>query len=252
MDETLFDIQNVTYRPNNFLVFDKVSLSIELGEDVIVFGPEGSGSGGLFDLIVQTGVDFEGEILFKGKSIREFDYLGKFNYKKDVGYVHGDYGLISNMTVEQNIGLPLEYHSSLTGPEVKKLVDKMVYEMNLDHCKKLRPIDLTRSEILRTNFARALILDPDMLYIENALEDHCPLNIKSLLDYLKERVTRPRKTMILITFFPENFIDLASTFIMFFNGRIVFKGNRDEFLNSDNPYLVQYKTNSISGPMVIL
>lgn len=252
MSAPLIDIKNVTYRPNNFTSLDNVSFTIAPGENKVIFGPEGSGSSGIFDLLVRTGVEFEGDILFKGQPVREFDYISQFNYKKDVGYVHGDYGLLSNMTVEQNIALPLEYHSSYTMNEIKKLVDRAIYDLNLDHCKKLRPFDLTRSEILKTAYARAIILDPDLLYIENAFEDHCPLNIKTLMDSIKERAERQDKSTIIISFYPQNYIDLSDSYIMFFNGRIVFQGNRVDFLNSDNPYLVQYRTNSIKGPMAIL
>lgn len=252
MNDLLIDIKNVTYKPNNFTSLDNISLSIARGENTIIFGPEGSGSSGLFDLLVKTGIDFEGDVFFKGKPVGEFDYLSRFDYKKEVGYVHGDYGLISNMTVEQNIALPLEYHSSYSMNDIKKLVDRVIYDLNLDHCKKLRPFDLTRSEILKTTYARATILDPDLLYIENAFEDHCPLNIKTLMDSIRERAERHDKSTIIISFYPQNYIDLSDSYIMLFNGRIVFRGNRNEFLNSDNPYLVQYRTNSIQGPMAIL
>ena len=252
MNELLIDIKNVTYRPNNVTLLDNVSFSMEHGENKVIFGPEGSGSGGLFDLLVKTGINFEGDVFFRGKPVKEFDWIEQFNYKKVVGYMHGDYGLISNMTVEQNIALPLEYHSSFSMTEIKKLVDRAVYDLNLDHCKKLRPFDLTRSEILKTAYARAIILDPDLLYIENAFEDHCPLNIKTLMDSIKERAERKDKSTIIISFYPQNYIDLSDSYIMFFNGRIVFQGNRNDFLNSDNPYLVQYRTNSIKGPMAIL
>jgi len=252
MNELLLDIQNVTYKPGNFTVLDNVSFNIKPGENKIIFGPEGSGSSGLFDILVKAGVNFTGNVLYKGEAVKDFDYISRINYKKEVGYVHGDYGLISNMSVEQNIALPLEYHSSLTMNEIKKLVDRAIYDVNLDHCKKLRPFDLTRSEILKTAYARAIILDPDLLYIENAFEDHCPLNIKTLMDSIKERAERHDKSTVIISYYPQNYIDLSDAFIMFFNGRIVFQGNRDEFLNSDNPYLVQYRNNSIQGPMAIL
>ncbi len=252
MNEPLVEIKNVIYRPDNFTALDNVSFSIDRGENKVIFGPESSGVTSLFDILVQTGMTYEGDVVFKGRRIKEFDYLSQFNHKKEVGYLHGDYGLLSNMTVEQNIALPLEYHSSYSMNEIKKLVDKAAYNLNLDHCKKLRPIDLTRSEILKTAYARAIILDPDLLYIENAFDDHCPLNIKTLMDSLKERAARPDKSTILISYSPQNYIDLSDSYIMFFNGRIVFQGNRDEFLNSENPYLVQYRTNSIQGPMAIL
>ena len=150
------------------------------------------------------------------------------------------------------ISIKLEYHSKMPAADIKKHVGEIIYELNLDHCRKLRPIDLTRSEMLKTTFARSIVMDPDLLYMEYAFEDQCPLNVKTMMGLLSDRSRLPDKSLIIITYFPWNFIDISDSFIMFFNGRIVCEGLRDDFFNSTNPYLLQYKNKSIEGPMVIL
>ncbi len=252
LDDLILDVQNVTYSVNGITLLNDISLSLKRGDNLLVFGPESSGITNLFDLIVRTDSGYEGEVLFKGESLKTLDYFGQLMHKKEIGYVHGDYGLLSNMTVEQNISLPLEYHSKLSAVEIKKHVGKIIYDLNLDHCRKLRPFDLTRSEMLKTSFARSLVMDPDLIYLEYAFEDQCPLNVKTMMKILNERSQLPDKSLVIITYYPWNFIDISDSFIMFFNGRIVFKGTKEDFLNSDNPYLLQYKNKSIEGPMVIL
>jgi phospholipid/cholesterol/gamma-HCH transport system ATP-binding protein len=252
LDDLILDVKNVTYRVHGMTLLNDISFSLRQGDNMLVFGPEGSGITNLFDLIVKTDSGYEGEVLYKGEPLKLLDYFGQLLHKKNIGYVHGDYGLISNMTVEQNVSLPLEYHSKMPASAIKKHVGKILYDLNLDHCRKLRPFDLTRSEILKTAFARSIAMDPDLLYMEYAFEDQCPLNVKTMMNILGERSKIPDKSLIIITYYPWNFIDISDLFIMFFNGKIVFKGSRDDFLNSDNPYLIQYKNKSIEGPMVIL
>ena len=252
MDELILDVQNVTYRVNDITLLRDISFSLKRGDNLLVFGPESSGIGNLFDLIVRTDTGYEGDVIFQGKSLKTLDYFGQLMHKKEIGYVHGDYGLISNMTVEQNISLPLEYHSKMPAADIKKHVGEIIYDLNLDHCRKLRPIDLTRSEMLKTTFARSIVMDPDLLYMEYAFEDQCPLNVKTMMNILIDRSKLPDKSLVIITFYPWNFVDISDYFIMFFNGRIVFSGGREDFLKSDNPYLLQYKNKSIEGPMVIL
>ncbi len=252
MDDLILDVQNVTYRVNDITLLHDVSFSLKRGDNLLIFGPESSGVTNLFNLIVRTDSGYTGEVIYRGESLKTLDYFGQLMHKKDIGYVHGDYGLISNMTVEQNISLPLEYHSKMSAADIKKHVGKIIYDLNLDHCKKLRPIDLTRSEMLKTTFARSLVMDPDLLYLEYAFEDQCPLNVKTMMEILSERSKLRDKSLIIITYYPWNFIDISDLFIMFFNGKIVFKGSKEDFLNSDNPYLVQYKNKSTEGPMVIL
>ncbi len=252
MNDLILDIKNVTCNANCLTLLDDISFNLKQGDNLLVFGPEASGISNISGLILGTESDYDGEVLYKGESLNELDYFGQLMHKKDIGYVHGDYGLISNMNVEQNISLPLEYHSKMTAPDIKKHVGKIIYDLNLDHCRKLRPFDLSRSEILKTSFARALAMDPDLIYLEYAFEDQCPLNIKTMMNILSKRSKLPDKSLIIVTYYPWNFVDISDSFIMFFNGRIVFSGGRDDFLNSSNPYLLQYKNKSIEGPMVIL
>ncbi len=252
MEDLIIDVQNVTYTSNGIKLLDNISFKLKRGDNLLIFGPEGSGITSLFDLIIRTDSTYDGDVIYQGRSLKTLDYFGQLMHKKDIGYVHGDYGLISNMTVEQNISLPLEYHSKMTAAEIKKHVGKIIYDLNLDHCRKFRPFDLTRSEMLKTTFARSIVMDPDLLYLEFAFEDQCPLNVKTMMDILIERSKLPDKSLIIITYYPWNFVDISDAFIMFFNGKSVFNGLKEDFLNSCNPYLVQYKNNSIEGPMVIL
>jgi phospholipid/cholesterol/gamma-HCH transport system ATP-binding protein len=252
LNDLILDVRNLTYCINGATLLHNISFSLKQGDNLLVFGPEGSGITNLFDLIVRIDPDYEGEVFYKGESLKKLDYFGQLMHKKGIGYVHGDYGLMSNMTVEQNISLPLEYHSKKSASEIKKHVGEIIYDLNLDHCRKLRPIDLTRSEILKTAFARAIVMDPDLVYMEYAFEDQCPLNVKSMMNILSERSKIPDKSLVIITYYPWNFVDISDAFLMLFNGRIVFDGTREDFLNSTNPYLIQYKNKSIEGPMVIL
>jgi ABC-type transporter Mla maintaining outer membrane lipid asymmetry ATPase subunit MlaF len=94
--------------------------------------------------------------------------------------------------------------------------------------------------------------DPDLLIIEHAFMGQSPLNIRSFMDVLKKRVESPDKSVIFVTYEPQKFLDFADTFYMLYGGRIVFSGARREFLESDNPYLAQYRNISLAGPMDIL
>jgi ABC-type transporter Mla maintaining outer membrane lipid asymmetry ATPase subunit MlaF len=88
--------------------------------------------------------------------------------------------------------------------------------------------------------------------VEHAFEGQSPMNMISFMDVIRNRVAHNEKSVLFVTYEPQNFIDMAHRFIMFFNGRIVFSGGLQEFLNSDNPYLLQYRKLSPDGPMVIL
>ncbi len=229
-----------------------ISFHVPLGSNVCFFGPEESGIEILFELILGLRSDYSGTILYMGGPVRDLGYLEMLNHKKNMGYLHGDYGLLSNMSVQENIALPLDYHSRLTKAEILRRVHQLIDELNLDHCRKLRPVSLNNSEILRTAYARALAMDPFLFLVEHAFESQSPVNIHSFLRHMGKRCRKPDRSTFFVTFEPEKLLEFADIFIMFFNGRIVFRGTREEFLSSENPYVVQYLSGSESGPMIIL
>ena len=229
-----------------------INLLLYEGEKVIFFGPESSGLDLLFPMVMGFVKDYTGDVYFRGDCIRELDYTGRHNYKKNFGYLHGDYGLMSNMTVRQNISLPLEYHSSMSEKEILEYVNSLIDELNLDHCKNLRPIDLTRSEILRTAYARSIAMNPRILLIERPLDGQSPMNVQTFMENLRERAADREKTILFVAYEPEKYLDLADRCIMLFNGRVVYQGKAQDYHTGSDPYLVQYRNKAQTGPMVIL
>lgn len=254
MDErkVLIELKNFSAKNDTQGFLRDISIKLYSGENVLFFGPEGSGLDLLFPAMMGFVDDYSGDILFSDESIRDLDYTGKHNHKKNFGYLHGDYGLMSNMSVRQNISLPLEYHSRMTGHEIRQHVNTLIDDLNLDHCKNLRPVDLTRSEILRTAYARSIAMDPQVLLIEHPLEGQSPMNAQSFLVHLRQRASDKTKTHLFIAYEPEKYLDLVDRFIMLFNGRIVFQGASEQYMSSNDPYLAQYREKSQTGPMAIL
>ena len=228
-----------------------ISLDIERGENVIIFGPENSGQQLLCPLIAGSAEILEGDIYYNDKSIKNLNFLDKIKYKKEIGYLSRVAGLFSNMTVEENISLPLQYHSHMTALEIKQYVEELMSELSLTTCKDKRPLDLSRAEVLKTAYARATVFDPDLVMIEHAFDGQSHLHLLSFFDVLSKRVERKEKAIIFVTFNPQSFLSIAHKLIMFYGNRIVFTGTPDEYLNTENPYVVQYRIMSKSGPMIL-
>lgn len=249
MDKLLI-FDNVSCNDYGTSALENLSFDIECGENVVVFGPEHSGEHLLCPLIAGFIDIIRGDILYNNVSLKNMDYTDRLKHKQKIGYLHHTYGLISNMSVEQNISLPLQYHSKMSRAEITEYVNHLMVKLNLEKCKNLRPFNLSRAEILKTAYARATVFDPDLLMIEHAFEGQSLIQLLTLFDVLREREKQKEKSILFITFEPQNFIRIAHKFIMFFGNEIVFSGGPDEFLNSDNPYLWQYRNMSQEGPML--
>ena len=243
---------DVTCQGENSISLVDVSFSIVESENIVIFGPENSGISLICPLIAGAVADFEGIVSYRGRTIKEYDFIEMHNYRTRLGYLQAGYGLINNMSVEENIALPLKYHSRLDTAAVASKVGEIIAELRLEHCRNLRPVDLLKSESLKTAYGRAIALDPDLILLEHALETQCLINAQTYLNSLRKRSFCQGCTVIVVTYEPERYADFADTFMMIYNGNIVFRGHRDEFLEQKNPYLKQYMQASLQGPMRIL
>jgi phospholipid/cholesterol/gamma-HCH transport system ATP-binding protein len=247
----ILKLDNISYTAGSRNILKNISFSLKKGESAVIFGPEDSGIEIICPLIAGLAEGYHGEIYYKGRSIKTFNYLETHDYRKELGYLQREYGLISNMSVYENISLPLKYHSSLSGSEIDKLVNKFIKEMNMTHCRDFRPVNLTRSEKLKTAYLRSVALDPDLILLEHSLEGQCLFNVQAFLSALrKESITKSR-SVIYITYDPRTFFDMAERFVMLYKGNIVFEGSRVDFSIVENQYLLQFFKTSSDGPMEI-
>src|SRR4030042_5663076 len=124
-------------------VLKGVSFAMKPGENVLFFGVEGSGLKIITPLILSVEGLYDGDIQYRGKVVRSLDYLGKLSYKNEIGYVHGDYGLISNLNGEKNISLRLEYYSEYSTSDIKEITERLMTELGIIDKRKARPVELT-------------------------------------------------------------------------------------------------------------
>ena len=66
LSEAILELKNVTYRKDTITLLNNVSFSLAKGDNVTIFGPEGSGISSLFDIIIRANADFEGDVFYKG------------------------------------------------------------------------------------------------------------------------------------------------------------------------------------------
>jgi ABC-type transporter Mla maintaining outer membrane lipid asymmetry ATPase subunit MlaF len=251
-DVELLKFENISYSSEKYESLFNVSFSIKHGESVVIFGPEDSGIENICPIIAGLTEGYKGNVLYKGRDIKSLDYLEAHQYRKGLGYLQRDFGLISNMSVLENISLPLKYHSKLSSQEIEEFVNKHIKGMGLTHCKNLRPVKLTRSERLKTAFLRSIILSPDLLLLEHPMDGQCLFNVQLFFKALRTALLTKSKSAIFITYNPKIFTDMAEKFIMLDKGLIVYSGSCADFSSVDNQYLKQYFDLLPDGPMTVI
>jgi len=188
---------------NETLIYDGANLNIEKGSFVSLTGPSGSGKSTLLYLIGGLDRDFTGKINIGGKNItgmsdRELSEIRSYN----LSYVFQFYNLVANLTVEENILLPIE----LSGRKIKdykQKLDELLELTGLSAKRKCYPAQLSGGQQQRCSVARAVLTEPDILLADEATGNLDRSSGEEIMKLFKRLNEEKGITILQVTHSPE-------------------------------------------------
>lgn len=150
-------------------VLSDVNLSIEEGEFVAIMGPSGSGKSSLLYLLGGLDIPTSGSVYFKDQNINKMDDKTKSNIRRrDIGFVFQFYNLIQNLSVVENILLPIAMDGKKTTAYEDEL-HRILDIVGLSHRKNYTPRELSGGQQQRVAIARALIANPALILADEPI-----------------------------------------------------------------------------------
>lgn len=162
---TAVRIENVTKRFGKFVANDHVNLDIKKGDFVSLLGPSGCGKTTLLSMILGIQDITEGDIFFDDKPVQDIPI-----YKRDVGMVFQNYALFPHMTVFDNVAFGLKMRKA-SKEEIKKRVAEALELVQLSGLEKRFPRELSGGQQQRVAFARAIVVKPRVLLLDEPLSN---------------------------------------------------------------------------------
>lgn len=198
----LLSLDNVSklYKMGETVVtaLDGVSFNVERGEFLSIMGPSGSGKSTCMNLIGCLDKPTSGEILINGKkvSLMNQNQLAEIR-NRTIGFVFQQYNLLPNLSVIENVMLPLRYQG-VPVAERRKRAEKVLDRMGLSDRLNHKPSELSGGQKQRTAIARATVTDPALILADEptgALDSHTG---ESVMDLFNE-INREGTTIIVVT-----------------------------------------------------
>ncbi len=215
----IYKLNNITKTYTQFNTdthaLNKVNLSINKGEIVIVLGPSGSGKSTMLNLL--SGIDnpTSGEILFNDIDISKYNEEQLTNYRKDnLGFIFQSYNLINNLTVRENIELGIYLSNNSLD------IDEIIEIVGLTHHKNKFPYQLSGGQMQRVSIARAIVKNPNVLFCDEptgALDEEMGKQVLKLL----QNINKKYKTTIIIVTHNPSIKDIGNRVIKLNSGKIV-------------------------------
>ena len=208
-----------------------VTLQVEQGEFVAIMGPSGCGKSTLLNILGTLDSPTSGSYFFEGKQVDKMTENQLTALRKgNLGFIFQSFNLIDELTVYENVELPLVYLGMKT-LQRKERVNKVLEKVNLLHRANHYPQQLSGGQQQRVAIARALALDPDILCFDeptSALDPELTGEVLRVIKSLKEQ----DRTMLIVTHEMEFAKNVADKIMFIADGLIEEYGTPEQVFNS--------------------
>lgn len=158
--------ENMSFQTGGYEVFKNITIDLPCNEAIFISGQEGSGKSMILKILAGLAVPQSGQYLINGQDVLNMSFEEFLPFRLNIGYSFDMNGLLSNKTIRENLTLPLEYHRWLAPDDIKKRVDELLEYFNLHSVADLRPSDAPGSTRKAACVARAFVLDPEILILD--------------------------------------------------------------------------------------
>lgn len=198
---------------------NKVDIDVKSGEFVAVMGPSGCGKSTLLNILGLLDNPSGGELYFDGAEVSDFKERQRTNIRKgNIGFVFQSFNLIDELTVYENVELPLLY-LNVSSAERKQKVNEVLDRMKISHRRKHFPQQLSGGQQQRVAIARAVVTKPKLILADEPTGNLDSANGEEVMNLLTE-LNKEGTTIIMVTHSPSD-AEKAHRVIQLFDGHIV-------------------------------
>lgn len=233
-------------------VIDDVSMTVPGGKTTVVLGPSGTGKSVLLKLIVGLIPPDAGKILLDGKDLTTMNREQIFEQRRRFGMLFQDGALFDSMPVDENIAFPLRRHTKKSEEEIQAIVAERLRVVGLAKAGQKYPAELSGGMRKRVGLARAIALDPEVVFFDEPSSGLDPVTASAIDDLILEMQRVKPRTFLVISHDLASTLKIADHIGMLFRGKLVQFGTKDEVIGSRNETVRQFLDRRTDGPIQIV
>lgn len=235
-------------------VLDGISFTVHKGDTMVIMGGSGCGKSTVLRHLIGSLRADSGSIRIFGEEITDLDDRGLDAIRKRFGVLFQSGALLQSLTLAENVALPIVEHGHKLDPNIVELMVKMKLEMvGLTGFEHLKPAEISGGMKKRVGLARALALDPELLFSDEPTAGLDPI-MTAVVDELTQDLTRKLGvTAVVVTHDMTSAFRIATQMIMLGTGpnqgKIIASGTPEEIRNHSNPEVQQFIKGEADGPV---
>jgi phospholipid/cholesterol/gamma-HCH transport system ATP-binding protein len=217
-NEAHIAVTDLTMAYGDFVVMRDLNFTIGKGEVFIIMGGSGCGKSTLLRHLIGLMPPAKGKVLYEGESFWDADPQVRDGMMRRFGVLYQSGALWSSMTLAENVAIPLEEYTDLNSTQIKELVSLKLSLVALAGFEEFYPSEISGGMRKRAGLARAMALDPDILFFDEPSAGLDPVSARRLDDLILELKDSLGTTVVVVTH------ELASIFAI---------GDNSVFLDPD-------------------
>jgi phospholipid/cholesterol/gamma-HCH transport system ATP-binding protein len=222
-------------------VLDKVSFTVAQGEALCILGRSGTGKSVTLKMMIGLLKADAGKVLVTGEDMSVLNEDGLAKVRRKMGYLFQSAALFDSFTLNQNLALPLHRLDRSKSPEeIKRAVEETLGEVGLGRDGNKMPSALSGGMQKRAGLARALVLQPEILLVDEPASGLDRITASEIDDLLMKVKTERHTTMVIVTHDIHGARKIADKFAVLDQGRLLAFGTPEELDSRDDKRLQQF------------
>jgi phospholipid/cholesterol/gamma-HCH transport system ATP-binding protein len=247
--EPVIEVTDLVRKFGERAVINDVSLQVHRGETMVIMGGSGCGKSTLLRHIIGSMKPTSGSVKIFGEEVTSMNEQEIISVRQRFGMLFQSGALLASLTVGENVALPLLEHTDNTPDEIEDIVRDKLQMVGLTGFENLKPAEISGGMKKRVGLARALALDPELLFSDEPTSGLDPI-MTAVVDQLTLKLTRDAgMTAVVVTHDMTSAFRIATRMIMLGHGDIIAQGTPDEIRNSPNPEVQQFINGEPDGPV---
>lgn len=232
--DAVIEVKNLVTHYGERKILDGVSLEVRDGEIMVIMGGSGSGKSTLLRHLMALESKTSGTMKILGHDIDDLTQKQFFDLRKKLGVAFQGGALFSSLTVGENVMLPLYEHTDLD-PMTMEIMARMKLEVvELGGFETLMPAELSGGMVKRAAFARAVVMDPKILFCDEPSAGLDPVVSSALDELILNLRDAMGMSIVVVTHELESAFRIADRITVLDRGKILMVGTVDEVRNSSN------------------
>ena len=245
-------VSNLHKSFGNHNVLDGIDLEVKEGSSMVILGGSGTGKSVLIKTIVGLLTPDSGKVEIDGVDTTYFSGKARFRIMEKCGFLFQAGALFDSLTIEDNITFFAEKLNKLSSVQKRNLAAEKLHAVGLhSNVLNLLPAELSGGMQKRVSLARAICTNPKIIFFDEPTTGLDPI----MANVINDLIIKVRKdlgaTTVTITHDMNSATQIATDIAMIYEGKILWKGTKDEVKKTANPYLHQFIHGLTEGPIKV-